>query len=99
MNHTVLGHDVLAGQKLQYVQKPWTWFGAYPTKDVVHIPEPGSGGTLVRAAPRDSEKHYSLVGCTVAPAFEAVDFELANREEMVAKYPHAQAIVEYLTYP
>jgi len=99
MNHTVLGHDILAGQKLQYVQKPWTWFGAYPTKDVVRIPQAGSGDPVVKAAPRDPEKHYSLVGTAVAPAFEAVDFELARRKDLVAKYPDAKAIIEYLTDP
>jgi len=40
-----------------------------------------------------------LVGTTVAPAFEAVDFELAKRKDLVAKYPDAKAIIEYLTYP
>lgn len=95
MNHTVLGHDIVAGQKVQYVQKPWTWFGAYPTKDVVHVAD----DSVVKAPARDSEKHYSLVGTTVAPAFEVADFELANRDDLVAHFPHAKAIIEYLTYP
>jgi predicted cupin superfamily sugar epimerase len=97
MNHTVLGQDFTGGQKLQYVQKPWTWFGAYLTKDIEHIPEPGK--PLVKSSPRDPQKHYSLVGTTVAPAFQPEDFELATRKELVTKFPHAQAIIEFLTYP
>ncbi|KAG0560194.1 hypothetical protein KC19_10G161200 [Ceratodon purpureus] len=96
-NHTVLGPDFMAGQKLQYVQKPWVWFGAYLTKDIAHIPEPGK--PLVKSAPRDPQKHYSLVGTTVAPAFQPEDFELATRKELVTKFPQAQAIIEFLTYP
>lgn len=96
MKHTVLGQDIAAGQKLQYVQKPWVWFGAYPTKDIEHIAKVGE--PLVKAAPRDPEKHYSLVGCTVAPAFEYVDFELASRSDLLAKFPHAQNYIEFLTH-
>lgn len=96
MKHTVLGQDIAAGQKLQYVQKPWVWFGAYPTKDIERIPE--SGNPVVKSAPRDSELQYSLVGCTVAPGFEFADFELASRSDLSAKFPHAQNFIEFLTH-
>lgn len=96
VKHTVLGQDIAAGQKLQYVQKPWVWFGAYPTKDLEHVPE--TGKPIVKSAPRDPEIHYSLVGCTVAPAFEFADFELASRSDLLAKFPHAQNFIEFLTH-
>lgn len=36
---------------------------------------------------------YALVGATVAPGFSFEDFELAQRDALVARYPaHAQAI-------
>ena len=95
MKHTVLGQDIAAGQKLMYVQRPNVWFGAYPTKDIEHIPE--AGKPLVKSAPRDPETHFSLVGCTVAPGFEFDDFELASRSDMLTKFPHAKAFVEFLT--
>jgi predicted cupin superfamily sugar epimerase len=38
---------------------------------------------------------FALVGCTVAPGFDFADFELAQREELIALYPrHRQLIVE-----
>lgn len=96
MKHTVLGQDIAAGQKVMYVQKPNVWFGAYPTKDIEHIPD--AGKPIVKSAPRDPEMHFSLVGCTVAPGFEFDDFELATRSDMLAKFPHAKAFVEFLTH-
>jgi predicted cupin superfamily sugar epimerase len=40
---------------------------------------------------------YSFVGCTVAPGFEFDEFELAQREELVESYPHADGIIRLLT--
>jgi predicted cupin superfamily sugar epimerase len=40
---------------------------------------------------------YALVGCTVAPGFDFADFEMANRHELTAQYPHHHAIIERLT--
>lgn len=96
MNHTVLGQDLAAGQKFQYVTRPMVWFGAYPTKDIAHLPK--EGHPLVKAPERDQETSYSLVGCTCAPGFEFDDFELAERAALMAKYPHAQTFIEYLTH-
>lgn len=59
---TVLGGDVLAGQRLQHAVPAGTWFGALHTQDE---------GSLASDA-------YSLVSCTVAPGFEFADFELAQ---------------------
>jgi uncharacterized protein len=40
---------------------------------------------------------YALVGCTVAPGFDFADFELANRQNLIALYPEHQAIITALT--
>ena len=40
---------------------------------------------------------YALVGCTVAPGFDFVDFEMAKRNELLAQYPQHRAIIERLT--
>jgi predicted cupin superfamily sugar epimerase len=40
---------------------------------------------------------YSLVGCVVAPGFDFEDFELADRERLVAAYPQHRAVIEGLT--
>jgi hypothetical protein len=40
---------------------------------------------------------YSLVGCTVCPAFTFEDFELANRKTLISMYPEHKAIIKKLT--
>lgn len=40
---------------------------------------------------------YSLVGCTVCPAFMFEDFELANRKTLISTYPEHKAIIKKLT--
>jgi uncharacterized protein len=40
---------------------------------------------------------YSLVGCTVSPGFEYEDFELGNREGLLASCPDHRWIIEKLT--
>jgi uncharacterized protein len=40
---------------------------------------------------------YSLVGCTVSPGFEYEDFELSNRERLLASHPDHRWIIEKLT--
>ena len=40
---------------------------------------------------------YSLVSCTVAPGFDFMDFELADREMLVEQYPHLINIIESYT--
>ncbi|PON66014.1 hypothetical protein PanWU01x14_112410 [Parasponia andersonii] len=71
---TCLGPDLVGDtQQPQYTVPRNVWFGAFPTKDIsISI-----DGTLLKSAPRDAESHYSLVGCTCAPAFQFQDFELA----------------------
>lgn len=41
---------------------------------------------------------YSLVGCTVAPGFDFEDFEMKNREELLAMFSQHEEVVKILTY-
>ncbi len=45
----------------------------------------------------DDASSYCLVGCTVAPAFDFRDFELADRAALVGLYPQHRGIIERLT--
>jgi len=45
----------------------------------------------------DDADGYALVSCTVAPGFDFRDFELARREDLLARWPHERAIIERLT--
>ncbi len=40
---------------------------------------------------------YCLVGCTVAPGFDFLDFEMAERRLLTSKYPQHEAIISRLT--
>ena len=95
VKQTILGADLAAGQTLQYTVPPFVWFGSYPTKDIESFASDGS--LLVKAPPRDPETHYSLVGCTCAPAFQFQDFELASRAEILSINSIAKPFIEYLT--
>lgn len=44
-----------------------------------------------------SKDDYALIGCTVAPAFEYEDWELANRIELSNQYPQFHDIIMRLT--
>ncbi|KAG9458036.1 hypothetical protein H6P81_002544 [Aristolochia fimbriata] len=95
INFTVLGLDLEAGQRPQYTVPPNVWFGAFPSKDVESYSS--DGNSLVMAPSRDSETHYSLVGCTCAPAFQFDDFELAKRSQLTAF--GSSAFIDFLTLP
>jgi len=40
---------------------------------------------------------FALVGCTVAPGFDFADFELAQRENLIASYPAHRELITRLT--
>ena len=40
---------------------------------------------------------YALVGCTVAPGFDFKDFELADRDKLIAQFPQHQDVITSLT--
>jgi predicted cupin superfamily sugar epimerase len=47
----------------------------------------------------DEPDAYALVGCMVAPGFEAEDYELGDRADLLARFPRHAAIIERLTKP
>jgi predicted cupin superfamily sugar epimerase len=42
-------------------------------------------------------KTFALAGCTVAPGFDFLDFELGKRAELVELYPQHRKLIESLT--
>ncbi|MBD2754790.1 cupin domain-containing protein [Spirosoma validum] len=40
---------------------------------------------------------FSLVGCTVAPGFDFADFEMADRQTLLAQFPQHKEVIEMLT--
>ena len=40
---------------------------------------------------------FALVGCSVAPGFDFVDFELGRRAELLRSFPDQRALIERLT--
>ncbi|KAK6152031.1 hypothetical protein DH2020_014666 [Rehmannia glutinosa] len=92
---TCIGPDPLAeNQVVQHVVPPNVWFGAFPSKDI----DISSDGLAVKRAERDPEEHFSLVGCTCAPAFQFDDFELAKRSELISRFPKYESLVSMLTF-
>lgn len=53
-------------------------------------------GCWFAARPLDP-KSYSLVGCTVAPAFAFEDFHLARRDDLTRRYPQHEDLIASLT--
>lgn len=45
--------------------------------------------------PDDSS--YALVNCICAPAFDFADFEIATRDQLLAKFPNHKEVIEKLT--
>ena len=43
------------------------------------------------------QNSYSLVGCTVAPGFDFDDFELADKNKLIQRYPEHSVIIDELT--
>ncbi|WP_172281449.1 cupin domain-containing protein [Chryseobacterium sp. LAM-KRS1] len=41
---------------------------------------------------------YSLVSCTVAPGFDFLDFELAERSVLLQQYPDLKEVIEEFTH-
>lgn len=79
---------------MQYTVPPNVWFGAFPTKDF----EISSDLAAAKRETRDPEQHFSLVGCTCAPAFQFEDFELAKQSELISKFPKYESLVSLLTF-
>ncbi len=43
------------------------------------------------------EGSFGLVGCTVAPGFDFMDFEMAKRNDLLAEFPEHRDIIHSLT--
>ncbi len=50
-----------------------------------------------RPAPDAGPDGWALVGCTVSPGFDFEDFEMAEREALIAAYPMHEEIIMALT--
>lgn len=55
-------------------------------------------GTWIAAEPGE-DSGYSLAGCTVAPGFEFEGFEIAERKDLLDKFPEQAELIERLTRP
>jgi len=53
-------------------------------------------GVWFGAMPAEGSR-FSLVGCTVAPGFDFADFELAERDALLAEYPRHEGWIRRLT--
>ncbi|XP_031274077.1 uncharacterized protein LOC116132551 [Pistacia vera] len=92
---TSLGNNLVgSNQQPQYTVPPNVWFGSFPTKDV----QISSDGLVSKVEPRDADSHYSLVGCTCAPAFQFEDFELAKRSDIISRFPNHAELISLLTF-
>jgi uncharacterized protein len=50
-----------------------------------------------RLGASDAGHDFALVGCTVAPGFDFLDFEMPSRGALVAGFPAHRALIEELT--
>ncbi len=41
---------------------------------------------------------FALVGCTVAPGFDFADFEIAERDKLVAEFPEHAQVIKAMTH-
>jgi predicted cupin superfamily sugar epimerase len=100
---TTLGSDVLAGETPQLLVPAGVWQGARlvpgggPDGLAGLPPSPrlrraGTAGpsTSLRAG-------WALVGCTLTPAWDDKDFELAGRAALEREFPGAAALIRALT--
>lgn len=53
-------------------------------------------GNWFASAPAEAGE-YALAGCTVAPGFDFADFELADREMLMAQYPEYGDLIRKFT--
>ena len=45
----------------------------------------------------NDKSSYALVGCTLSPAFDYLDFELGERKKLIETYPQHRSIIEKFT--
>ena len=49
------------------------------------------------AAVLDSKRSYCLLGCTVSPGFDYLDWELGKKHDLVEMYPQHKKVIERYT--
>jgi uncharacterized protein len=80
--HVVIGRDLRDGERPQVVVQRGVW----------------QGSRLLRSAQgRGDAWGWALLGCTVSPGFEYVDYRSARREELIAKWPGEAELIAALT--
>ena len=78
----VMGKDLEAGERPQCVVRRGVWQGS-------RLLNSGSGPLV--------QEGWALLGCTVSPGFEFVDYEDATAEELVARWPGEAEMIRGLT--
>lgn len=78
----VIGKDLRAGERPQVVVPRGVWQGSR---------------LFPSAQKRDTASGWALLGCTVSPGFEFVDYESAPRAELIAKWPAEAEMITALT--
>lgn len=78
----VIGKDLEAGERPQVVVRRGVWQGSR----LLH----SGSGLLV-------QEGWALLGCTVSPGFEFVDYTDAGAEELIAKWPDEAEMIRELT--
>lgn len=78
-----LGSDLEAGQRVQVVVPRGVWQGSRLA------PQAGNAST--------DSYDFALLGTTMAPAYDPADFELGEREELLAGYPARAEWIRALT--
>jgi uncharacterized protein len=78
----VIGKDLAAGERPQVVVPRGVW----------------QGSRLLASAQVGTDAHgWALLGCTVSPGFEFVDYSSASREELIARWPAEAEMITALT--
>ena len=82
---TILGQDIVGGEKVQYAVKAGNWQGscrlaAFPGRES----ESGCG--------------YSLLGTTMAPGYSDECYEHGDAEKLLAEYPGAEMTIRRLCW-
>lgn len=81
----LLGNPIFhPGASFQLIVEAGNWFGACCNTILKRNHEPQFG--------------YSLVGCTVAPAFNFHDFELGKRNELIQEFPENEEVLSLITF-
>ena len=55
------------------------------------------GARVVGAADVPADRAWSLVACVVTPGFDYADFEIGERDELLALYPQHAELIHALT--